>query len=254
MNFRPPDNAVVRMATPIRELGEATISNRTHALRGLGKWESDIEALNLIALSATHAVAVTTLAQTSTSLLPSAIPVARATMESGVRALWLLAPENPFEREARWLVHLEHEMNVQKRLAHSNASTNMAVIRDFVDGVRSKLPPGTAAPKGLPSVEQMLESIGMPEKYVIYTFLSQTAHATHHGTSHFRKHLGTMKILGDFTSSEDWWLPLSTTWWFLAVPLRKFAEHHPALGLDLLPMDLQKRFVAADMALRKSHG
>lgn len=256
MNLRSPDHAVLQMATPIRELGEATISNRVLISPTIGTWESDVEALNLIALSAIHAVAVATLAQASTSLLPSAIPLARASMEAGARAMWLLAPGNPFDREARWLVHLEHEINVQNRLASvdSNASTNLAVIRNFVDGVRSKLPPGTVAPKSLPSFEAMLTSIGMSEKYIVYTFLSQTTHATHHGTSHFRKHLGTMKLLGEFTTPKDWWLPLSTVWWFLALPLSKFSENHPKLGLDLLPVALQERFATAEVALRKNHG
>lgn len=254
MPLLPPNQAVLGLAAPIQELGELALANRALLLQQMGMWESEVEAFNLIALSATHAISAAMLAQSSTSLLPATIPLARASMEAGTRALWLLDPDTPFEREARWLVHLEEEVKIRKRLetAFSQPPTNSVAVRDFVDGVRSKLPPDTAIPKQVPKFDEMLKSIGMPEKCSVYAFLSQTAHATHYGTSHYRQHLGSMKVLGDFATPADWWLPLSTVWFFLALPLRKLSERHQALGIDLLPLALQERFVAARAELYKS--
>jgi hypothetical protein len=253
MHLLPSNQAVLRLAAPIRRLGERVLGNRATLFQQMGQWESEVEAVNLIALSATHGISAAMLARSSTSLLPAAIPLARASMEAGTRALWLLDPDDPFEREARWLVHLEEEVKIQKRLeaAFSKAPTNSASIRDFVDGVRSKLPSDIAVLKQVPKFDEMLKAIGMPEKCSVYAFLSQTVHATHHGTSHYRQNLGSMKVLGDFASPTDWWLPLSTIWLFLALPVRRLSSRCPALDEDLLPLALQEQFVAAQAELHK---
>lgn len=252
MTFQAPNEKVLMLAAPIRELAELLLANRPQILKQLGRWESEVEAINLISLAATHAFAASSLARSSTSLLPAVIPLARATMESGARSYWLLGPSDPFEREARWLAHLEGEVSIQKRLetAFSSAPENSIHVRKFLDGVRSKMPPNIVIPKQVPKFDEMLRSIGMPEKYTVYAFLSQTTHATHHGLSSYRKHLGSMKTFGDFSSPADWWLPLSTIWWFLAKPVAKLNETCQLQGLDLLPVALQEQFIAAQAALR----
>ena len=254
MSLLPTDQAVLKLATPIQELGELVLTSRAILIQQMGKWESDVEALNLIALSATYAISAAMLARSSVSLLPAAIPIARSSMEAGTRALWLLGPDTPFEREARWLVHLEEEVKTRKRFEtpFSERPANSVSIQDFVDGVRSKLPPNVAIPKQVPKFDEMLGAIGMAEKRLAYAYFSQTSHATHHGTTHYRQDLGSTKLLGDFTTAADWWLPLSTIWLYLALPLRKLSERCQTLDIDLLPLALQERFVAAQSELRKS--
>ena len=246
------DQAVLNLAATVRELGELFLAKRPMLSQKMGKWESEVEAVNLIALSATHGISAAILAQSNTSFLPAAIPLARAAMEAGTRALWLLDPDEHFDGEARWLIHVEEEIKIRMRLeaAFSQPPTNSASVRDFVDGIRSRLPSNITIPKQVPKFDEMLRSIGMPEKCAVYAYLSQTVHATHHGTSHYRQHLGSMKKLGTFITAKDWFLPLSTAWLFVALPLRKLSERQQTLSIDLLPLALQERFVAAQAALK----
>ena len=194
-----------------------------------------------------------TLARSSISFLASASSLARAAMEAGARSMWLLAPDEPFEREVRWLAHLENEVNVRKRLegALGQDDTGSSTVRAFSAAVRDKLSPGTLVPTQVPKFDALLKAVGAAEKYSVYTYLSQSAHATHHGAGIFRQHLGATKTFGDFASAEDWWLPLSTLWWFLAMPLASFSERCAIAGQGLLPARIQERFVTAQQAYKR---
>lgn len=246
MNLLAPDLRVSKLAEPIRELGEL-VRKSDLTIRGtIGHWESDVESFNLILLAATQAIAASTLCRSSLSMLPAVYAISRAAMEAGARAMWLLFPDDVWEREGRWLVHMESEASIRKRLTFLG---DAAAVQSFSSAVREKLPPGTIVPNHVPKFDALLRSIGAPEKYSVYAYLSQTAHATHHGSGMFRKHLGTNKEYGEFVTANDWWLPLSTLWWFLANSVSKFSER-VRHGQDLLPLELQEQFVAAQKALR----
>lgn len=116
MNLLPPDIHVIRLAEPLRDLGEIARRKEERVRRNFGRWEADVEAFNLLLLTATHAIALSTLARSSLSLLPAANSVARAAMEAGARAMWLLKPDDPYAREGRWLAHLDGDSNARKRL------------------------------------------------------------------------------------------------------------------------------------------
>jgi hypothetical protein len=221
----------------------------------MGLWESDVEAFNLILLSATQAIGSGRLAKSSLSFLPSVSAMARAAMEAGARAMWLLGPNEPFDREGRWLAHLETEVSARERLERAlrqefSGKPPSTIVREFSSAVRAKLPEGTIVPKQVPKFDALLKSIGASEKYIVYASLSQTAHATHHGAGIFRQHLGFQKTYGEFITPEDWWLPLSTCWWFLATPLASLAKRCAITEPQLLPRELQEKFVAAQKSFR----
>ncbi|MEB2314820.1 MAG: hypothetical protein OZ919_01860 [Xanthomonadaceae bacterium] len=189
----------------------------------------------------------------SLSFLPSAHLHARGAMEAGAKALWLMQPTDAFEREGRWLVHLEKEVEIRTQLSKESGSNagGSATVGEFVAAVRSRLPSDTPVPKSFPNFKQLLESVGVPEKYIAYRFLSQTTHATHYGTGLFRQHLGSRKEFGEFAEAVDWWLPLSVQWWFLAKPAETIAVSS-GLGELRLPDGLSQRFIKAQQSLARA--
>ena len=72
----------------------------------MSKFESHDEALNLMMLASRHVSGVVAIARAGYLLLPVAEVAARAAYEASVRAAWMVSPEDPFDREARWATHL----------------------------------------------------------------------------------------------------------------------------------------------------
>jgi hypothetical protein len=88
----------------------------------VGKFESDVEALLLFNLVIRDIEAILTLARTDLVLLPSANVLARAVFEIALKAAWIVQPDDPFDREVRWLAHLAEEERLHKALSESVAS------------------------------------------------------------------------------------------------------------------------------------
>jgi hypothetical protein len=250
MKLIEPDERVAAMATSIGELAKRVRRSAPLALGRLGHWESEVESLNLLLLSANFALATTKLARSSLSFLPSAHLNARGAMEAGARALWMLKPDDPYEREGRWLAHFVSEISIRSRLGNISATEqeNAVAAAAFAANVRAALPAGTLVPNSLPKFDKLLDAVGLPEKYVVYALLSQAAHATHYAAGLYRRHLGTEKSFGEFVAAEEWWLPLSIQWWFLAVPMEAFAECTGIAELRI-PEELSQRFIKAQKSL-----
>jgi hypothetical protein len=114
-------------------------------------YESEVEARLAIGLVVRHVEGVAMLARDGPAMFPAAMTLARAAYEGALRTLWLLDPDEPFERERRWLTHLrdterfyeacgrafaaadEHE-EASKYNAHADAH------RQFRLGIVAKLP------------------------------------------------------------------------------------------------------------------
>lgn len=261
MALLPPDVAVSRLARPVGTLA-GNLRAAAPALRArLGTWESDIEALNLLLLSAIHAMAICDLALKSVSFGPSASVLARSSMEAAGRAMWLLEPAEPMAREARWLAHLEAEADSRERLGRTfkafsaNSSAHSAsAIRQFAEAVRDKLPASFKVPAAVPPFRGLLEAVGCPEKYLVYMLLSDATHASHQASGSYRRHLGTEKELGEFTTASSWLLPLSATWWFLATGVARFSRRTGTESPELMPRDLELAFANAQQTLKQLSG
>jgi hypothetical protein len=188
--------------------------------RSYQRYEANIEALTLFNLTLRHVEGVITLAQTDLVLLPPAQVAARSVLETSVRAAWLIEPTDPFNREVRYLAHLEDEekyFHRQIKLGQelgSDVSKDqewVAGIEKFRRSVASLLAArGFTTKTPVPSFLDCLRSLGEERIYRIYAMLSQTAHGTHAGTwLHRSGGLGTAAIDGEFVSGDDWNIPLA---------------------------------------------
>jgi len=140
-------------------------------------YESDDEAHLQILLCVRHFEAVILLAQDDLVTLPSALVTARALLDTAVRAQWLLEPDEPFERERRWMATLRERVRGIENLAKdcermgSNASkyrAELGAAKRFADDVESALRQRVhqyVPQPGSPSTEQLLYSLGRGDLY-----------------------------------------------------------------------------------------
>jgi Family of unknown function (DUF5677) len=198
------------------------LATRRETLPPLGKYEAEIEAQNLFNLAIRHLEGVLALARTDLVLLPPALAASRACFEAAVKAAWLVDADDPFDREARWLVHLASEERYCARIADrfiklghgretlvSSLREREAKIKTFRVAVEAKLPKHVTRLKRSPSFEEMVGSLGGEGLYSFYILLSQSSHAEHQATWSYRAGgLGYEKRVGEFIKPADWRLPL----------------------------------------------
>ena len=195
------------------------------SLPPLGRYESQVEAINLFYLALRDIEGVYTLARSDLILIPPAMASARAGFEAAVKAMWMVDADDPFECEGRWLAHLKAEERFHSRIAARyseiakdarHARERVKSIASFSQAVQEKLPPGITVLNGNPSVDKMLEATGVDHQYAAYIYLSQFAHAEHAATWLYRaRGLGVEMLLGDFTKPSDWHVPLGVAWFAL---------------------------------------
>jgi len=185
-----------------------------------GKYEANSEALNLLNLTIRHIEGVITLARTNLLLLSPAEVAARAAFEGSIRAAWLVQPGDPFDREPRWLAHLAGEEEYLRRQLRDlgllgadgselqgRLTTLTAFRRDAGSLIAER---GYATDSAIPNFRECLRLLGEERMYLLYSLLSQTAHATHSVTWRYRSGgLGTQKVEGEFIEADQWDLPLN---------------------------------------------
>jgi hypothetical protein len=88
------------------EQGIGRFLNSRSTLPPLGRYESQVEALNLFYLALRDIEGVVALAGTDLVLIPPALASARAGFETSVKSMWMVDADDPFECESRWLAHL----------------------------------------------------------------------------------------------------------------------------------------------------
>src|SRR4051794_22976285 len=110
-----PTPAIVAAADALYESVGRFFAARMAGRAELTKYESHTEAYNLLSLAGRHIEALAELARRDMVLLPAANSLARAVLEAAVRAIWLLQPDDVFEREGRYLSHLQEEEHVLRR-------------------------------------------------------------------------------------------------------------------------------------------
>lgn len=251
-----PDYRVIRLARLLEELVGSARGFDGRVLGRLGQWEADVEARNLIQLAACHGGGAATLVWSSASTLPAASVLARSCLDAGVVALWLLQPDDPFDREARWLLQLHSEIRARERIAAFTArhgqqreDAGLAAIREFHSAVSARMPPGRHTTGHMPDTRTLLDQLGLPEKYLAHVILSQHVHGTHYGTASYRRHLGTCKELGEFGTPADWCFVLSICWWFIATPVLKLASRYDIEASSVIADQLHVEFANAQAAL-----
>jgi hypothetical protein len=227
----PTTDSVERVCGLLDDLIGDFIRTRSEILN-LGKYEAEAEAWNLFNITVRNIEGVIVLARHDLVLVPPALMAARAGFEAAIKAARLVDADDPFDREARWLVHLASEERYQSRSAKewSEIAQDATVLgqfrdvrlrlaevcrqheasfRDFRLAVTEMLPPHTVRFKSMPNFKDMLAAVGGKELYQFYILISQTAHAEHHATWLYRAGgVGTAARFGEFVEPSAWWLPL----------------------------------------------
>ncbi|MHB8463368.1 MAG: hypothetical protein ACYDH6_24575 [Acidimicrobiales bacterium] len=184
-------------------------------------YESYDQAWTLGHLVIRFSEAVAKLACTDLGLLAPAAACARSAFEAAVRSAWLLAPARASGRESRWAAIAEESAKFGDDMAldiaglGGDASVLRAgseALRQYVNEVRQKLPPGTERVRRVPTVKSMLVELARPESYSSYRILSQYVHGTGHGGAAYRHERGVDKATGAVISASDWAYPLAVTW------------------------------------------
>lgn len=208
----PPTPGVQRVANLLETGIERFLDART-TVASMGRYEADDEAHLLIVLLIRHVEGVINLARHDLVLLPPAMAAARAAFETAVRALWMLAPEDPFEREVRWLAGLAEYERYYDNLAKeydklgvqsADAREFHQMIEDFRLNVQHMLPTEYGLLPGLPNHRQMLAAIGNVDGYAQYIVASNHTHPTQVATSLYRRHFGMSKEFGEFIQANHW--------------------------------------------------
>ncbi|MYV77976.1 hypothetical protein GT352_29190 [Streptomyces sp. SID1046] len=188
----------------------------------LGKWEAPAEARALSNLMIRNLEATLLLARTDEVMVGAAWTCGRSVFEHAVRIMWLLHPDDAYDRECRWLGVLADTERSHRLVAEAmeNAPTGPAganhremadAMQAFRDGVTALLPAGYT-PQKPPSFERMLRSIDSTQMYRFYREGSQFVHGSMWGTALYRRNLGVDAQFGEFTRTEDWIVPLSLCW------------------------------------------
>ena len=208
----PPTSAVSNVTNLLETTIQRFLDART-TIPNMGRFESDDEAHLLIGLLIRHVEGVISLARHDLVLLPPAMAAARAVFETAVRVLWMLDPEDSFEREVRWLVGLEEYERYYDNLAKEYDKLGVEsadprefhrLIQAFRLNVQQVLPPEYKLLPGLPNYRQMLDAIGHVNGYAWYIVASNHTHPTQIATSLYRRHFGASKEFGEFIQASDW--------------------------------------------------
>jgi hypothetical protein len=155
---------------------------------------------------------------------PAARILARTLIESSVVTRWMCLPDDPFEREVRWVMMLEHDLRQWKAIVESphvvaGSGARIGERRkgrlEFAREVRILLEKGGYQfPNGrFPKVFQMVKEIDDERLYLSYRYLSFYSHSSFHAVETFVVGLGTAKQFGEYTTTSDWCGALDVSWY-----------------------------------------
>jgi hypothetical protein len=207
-----PSRELVRLATRM-EWGMSQYATARGAAASGSKWEAFRHAWTLSNLTLRHAEATALMARTDVAHLPTAWVTARAATESAAKCLWLITPDDEWEREARWVACLEEGARLATRpqlAGFEGLLENSESLRKFAADVRALLPDGVVIPR-VPSADAMLQTIA-PGLAGFYVIASQFMHGAELATQTFRAHLGNAAEFGERSREDLWVAPLRNSW------------------------------------------
>jgi hypothetical protein len=205
----------------------------------LGRYEADVAAMSLAILSAKNAWAVHELGTLSPTYRSACAGCARSAFELGAVASWLLVPDDPFEREGRWLGWLKGNERFYRNLSNDLRSVspevaeqiNQTAIRHFKwrSAIEARLPSRNLIEK--PAMPHILAELGFLQLYSAYRVMSQVIHAEPDSTTlaHKVKYepkdpdttedifeaVSQMHYFGYFTDESSWVVPIRMAVWGL---------------------------------------
>lgn len=222
----PPPQEVLRVTTLINKaIGRVLNSSYPARDKLTGEFEAPLEAWALLILLVRNVEAILTLAEDDLVLFPSAVVLARSAYESSVKIQWLLAPDDDFDREVRWLAQVKSEIEflekgekLLKKWTTSDSRSlrfNRETLEHFHEQVSKLVPPGHKPMAKLPNIYDMLASLGEEKRYHLYVAACQYSHSTHFATGLYRQGIGIHKQFGEFITPSLWNLAFKTAWYAL---------------------------------------
>jgi hypothetical protein len=194
--------------------------------RALTNWDGDrtyeapIEAFCLLKLCARYAESIHSLARQDLDFLPAAHVVARALLEAGCKAIWLLQPKDVFEREARWTARLLEGAKHYQKLASAKSPNSLVSKhyqqladshRSFAHDLKQLLLREKVSIPEYPSFWKVAKNSSIREIYPLYCFLSAYTHAGFAAVDNYRSGLGRAKKFGDSAKPADWLGPIRSS-------------------------------------------
>jgi len=182
------------------------------------RFEAPVEVRCLLNLMLRYAESIITLAREDLVLLPAANVVARSMLEAGYRAMWLLDPVDPFEREARWLATIETAIAHYRKLSTAEVlsdkerqhfATRMEAYKRFSKNMAERCAAEGNKSVKLPNFREIAENSLLPDCYHLFVLLSAYTHSNFVALDLYRKDLGLSKEFGEFITPSAWALSLS---------------------------------------------
>ena len=212
-----------------------------------GCWAAASTATALLELAGRHMDAVVHLVDLHPGFAPSAAVLSRSALEGLLRSTWLLTPEDPVEREQRWVALKREEARFYTNLNQEDAAAHRERTEDLN---RTAIAIGGEELKSMPSAESMAKQFGRsPGLYdCLYRWNSQATHGTLVGAGTFdpevRRDWMNLGNDGEWIEAEFWSLPLVTCWEAAAIGLPVYRDR---LVPDLPLTSLQREddFVSA---------
>jgi hypothetical protein len=224
-NIILPPNLEIKKVCDLLENWIHNFLKARDSIPSTGQYEAPLESLNLMYLMIRNVESIILMARYDLVVLPSSLHLTRSVFEMAMKVMWMLAPNDAFEREVRWLAQLQTEEKYFERFAQrlkkiGEDDTEVLAIRDKISGFRldviGVLPQPYKPLVEIPNLAEMMKDIHEEKKYFTYMLLSQYSHGTHIATGTYRRGLGDEKVLGEYITPKDWKIVFSVCWYCLA--------------------------------------
>jgi hypothetical protein len=259
---KPPTLEMLTLADLLERLVGSFLKAANAGPR-LGLYESDLESYRQMALVVRHVEAVLSLARYDSVTLPSAMVLARAALEAAVRVQWMMIPDDPFDRELRWLAQyrdlakflqgLESEgdpAGITDMLGYGPKAGDQ--VRDDADRIEGMFPSGYMQLARIPSMETMFKNLVSSQPYLLYRATSQFVHGTQVATSLYKRNLGNGMIMGEFIEARHWRLCFEVCWESLYAAGWLWLERCDGDRAAHAPLELRQQFASGIKALESS--
>jgi hypothetical protein len=184
------------------------------------EYQAPHEALRSMFLVARFTESVAELARLDLAYFPSAMVLGRSALESALKAVWMLEPEDALDREGRWLSRVgEYRTAISKMQTRLSTTGNdlqwMKTQYNDVDGVYktvlARFPAGYSPPS-IPDMARLLVEQKVEADYAHYILASQFIHGGLMGTEIYRCQLTGDTAPVEDTRPEMWGYPFQYCW------------------------------------------
>jgi hypothetical protein len=249
--IQPPTPEILAACEGVERIIRAYLKG-TKSWRASRRFEAPVEVYTHLKLLIRLSEAILVLARNDLVLVPAAMTIARSLLETGYRAAWLLAPVDPYEREARWVLYLETAATHHKKLATEKMLTDerrayhsktAAYFRQFSMEIRRLLKnEGYEVKKLFPNFRQLVNEQDLPDAYHLFIELSAATHSNFSAMDIYHKNLGTIKQFGEFVGPKDWFLPIGVSGLILFWIANKLLHENEVDVNNHFPKSLQDDF------------